>query len=54
MRQILTTLSMKTYVVNGPKKNLFLRLYLARKQVCPDILEETEEDANVFEEYARL
>lgn len=38
MRQILTTSSMKAYVGNGPKKSV-LRLYLARKQVCPDILE---------------
>jgi hypothetical protein len=45
MRQILTTLSMKTYVGNGPKKTV-LRLYLAREQVCPDILEQTKKDAN--------
>jgi hypothetical protein len=30
-----------------PKKYV-LRSYLAREQVCPDILEETEEDANVL------
>jgi len=45
MRKISTTLSMKTYVGNGPN-NSVLRLYLAREQVCPDILEETKEDAN--------
>lgn len=38
---------MKTYFGNGPKKSV-LRLNLARKQVCPEILEETKEDANVL------
>jgi len=47
MRQILTTLSMKIYVGNGSKKSV-LRLCLAREQVCPDILEETKEDAKFF------
>lgn len=53
MRKILTTLSMKTYVGNRPKKSV-LRLYLAREQVCPDILEGTKEDANFFKEYVGL
>jgi hypothetical protein len=38
---------MKTYVGNSPKKSV-LRLYLAIEQVCPDILEETEDDANTL------
>ena len=47
MRQILATLSTKTYVGNGPKISV-LRLYSAREQVCPDILQETEEYAHVL------
>jgi hypothetical protein len=31
----------------SPKKSE-LRLYLAREKVCPDILEQTEKDANVL------
>jgi hypothetical protein len=38
---------MKSYVGNAPKKSV-LRLYLARELLCPDILEQTEEDANVL------
>jgi len=47
MRQILTTLNMKTYVGNGPKKSV-MRLSLAREKVCLESLEETEEVANVL------
>jgi hypothetical protein len=47
MRQNLTTFRMKSYVGNYPKKSM-LRLCLARGQVCPDILEGIEEDANVL------